>query len=147
MEANSALEAKRARRVWIALVALVVLVAALAVWMSARMSGKMSAAGASDEQAFAKATAGSTGKVVLEVAEIAPSGTFRGKLLVKKTEEVYVQTGTLVAVQFSAQTKMVMGRPEDIRPGAIVHVTGTVRKDRGLDAGQIVILTGYVHVE
>jgi len=52
-----------------------------------------------------------------------------------------------VAVQFSAQTKMVMGRPEDIRPGAIVHVTGTVRKDHGLDAGQIVILTGYVHVE
>jgi flagellar basal body-associated protein FliL len=147
MAAKNAPEANQARRVWIALVALVVLAAVLAVWMSARMSGKMSGAGASDEQAFTKATSGSKAKVVVEVGETTPDGMFRGKLLEKKTEEVYVRTNTPVTVQSNAQTNMVMGKPEDIRPAAIVHVTGTVRQDRALDAEQIVILTGYVHVE
>lgn len=147
MEAKNASEGKRARRVWITLVALVALLAGLAVWMSARMSGKMSTAGASGEQALAKAAAGSKAKVVVEIAETTPDGTFRGKLLEKKTEEVYARTSALVTVQFNAQTKMVMGKPADIHAAAIVHATGTLRADRSLDAEQIVILTGYVRVE
>jgi hypothetical protein len=75
MEAKNTPEVTQVRRVWIALVALVVLVAALAVWMSARMSGKMSAAAASDEQAFAKAKLGSKAKVVVEIGETTPDGT------------------------------------------------------------------------
>ncbi len=79
--------------------------------------------------------------------ETTPDGTFRGKLLEKKTEEVYARTSALVTVQFNAQTKMVMGKPADIHAAAIVHATGTLRADRSLDAEQIVILTGYVRVE
>jgi hypothetical protein len=50
-------------------------------------------------------------------------------------------------VKFNAQTKIVMGKPADVHAGAIVHVTGTVQKDRVIAAEQIVVLTGYVKVQ
>ena len=46
-----------------------------------------------------------------------------------------------------SQTKMVMGKQSDIHPAAVVHVTGTLKKDRNVDASQIVILTGYVEIK
>jgi hypothetical protein len=42
---------------------------------------------------------------------------------------------------------IVMGKAEDIRAGAIVHVTGKVARDRRVQAKQIVILSGYVQVK
>jgi hypothetical protein len=147
MEINRDANSKRIRRVWAVLIGSVVLAVALVLWMSARMSGKMSDAAATDEQAFAKAAPGDQAKIVLEITE-APSGAaIRGTLLQKKTEEVYGRTRTKVTVQCNAGTKLVMGKQEDLSPGAVVHVTGAVRKDHSLDAEQIVILTKYVRVE
>jgi hypothetical protein len=40
-----------------------------------------------------------------------------------------------------------MGKQEDVHPSAVVHVTGTLKKDRSVDATQIVILTGYVEIK
>ena len=97
--------------------------------------------------AFAQATPGSKEKIVVEIAEAAANGAVQGKVLQKKTEEIYVRTDIPVTLQTTSQTKFVMGKAADLRPGAVVHVTGTVRVDRGLDVEQIVILTGYVRVE
>ena len=58
----------RARRVWFVLIVAVVLLIALAVWNSARMSMSMSAA-ASDEQQFAQNAPGTSTKIVVEIAE------------------------------------------------------------------------------
>jgi predicted metal-binding membrane protein len=147
MEINRDANSKRIRRMWAVLIGSVVLAGALVLWMSARMSGKMSAEAANDEQTFAKAAPGEQAKIVLEITE-APSGAaIRGTLLQKKTEKLYLRTRTIVTVQYNAGAKVVMGKLEDLRPAAVVHVTGAVRKDHSLDAEQIVILTQYVQVE
>ncbi len=86
-------------------------------------------------------------KIVIEVEEADERGTIHGKLLEKKTEEIYTRTGTAIVVQSSSDTKMVMGKREHVDKSAVVHLTGTVRADKSISAEQIVILTGYVKVE
>jgi uncharacterized protein YdeI (BOF family) len=91
------------------------------------------------------AARGATVKLVIEIASVS-STDLRGRILSKKTDEVYVRTDTQASVHWSDQSKLVMGKSADVRPGAVVHVTGKVRQDRTIDADQIVILTGYVKV-
>jgi hypothetical protein len=86
-------------------------------------------------------------KIVIEIEEVDERSTIHGKLLEKKTEEIYTRTGTAVVVQSNGDTKMVMGKREDVHKSAVVHVTGSVRPDKSISAEQIVILTGYVKVE
>jgi uncharacterized protein YdeI (BOF family) len=136
----------RARRAWFVLTAAVLLLVALAVWNSARMSISMSAA-ASDEQQFAQTAPGTNTKIVVEIAESAPEGTAKGKILQEKTKELYTRTTSSATLRWNTQTKIVMGKEADIHPGAVVHVTGTIRNDRAIQAEQLVILTGYVKVQ
>jgi hypothetical protein len=136
----------RTRGVWFMLIAVVVLLVAFAVWNSARMSLSMSAA-ASDEKQLAQTALGTSTKIVVEISESAPEGTAKGKLLQKKTEELYARTASNVTLLWNAQTKIVMGKEADLHPGAIVHVTGTVRNDHAIQVEQLVILTGYVKVQ
>jgi hypothetical protein len=135
-----------ARRVWFVLVATPVLLLGLVVWKSGSMAKRMSAA-ASNARNFSQSAVGSQAKFVLEIQEASADGRITGKLLEKKTEEVYARTATLVTVQSDAQTKMVMGKTADVNAGAVVHVTAMVQKDHNLQAEQIVILTGYVKVQ
>jgi hypothetical protein len=136
----------RPRRVWFALVTMVAVLMALAVWNSARKSLSMSAA-ASDEKQFAQAAPGTSTKIVMEISESASDGTAKGRVLQKKTEEIYTRTASNVTLRWTAQTKVVMGKEADIHTGAVVHVTGTVRNDHAIQAEQVVILTGYVKVQ
>jgi hypothetical protein len=96
---------------------------------------------------FIHAAPGDTVKLVLEIVQSSTEGSIRGKLLQKETKKVYLRTNTPVTVQSNSQTKMVMGKQSDIHPAAVVHVTGTLKKDRSVDASQIVILTGYVEIK
>jgi hypothetical protein len=91
------------------------------------------------------AARGATVKLVIEIASVS-STDLRGRILSKKTDEVYVRTDTQASVHWSDQSKLVMGKSADVHSGAVVHVTGKVRQDRTIDADQIVILTGYVKV-
>jgi hypothetical protein len=136
----------RARRAWFVLTGAVLLLVALAVWNSARMSISMSAA-ASDEQQFAQTAPGTNTKIVVEIAESAPEGTAKGKILQEKTKELYTRTTSSATLRWNTQTKIVMGKEADIHPGAVVHVTGTIRNDRAIQAEQVVILTGDVKVQ
>ncbi len=85
-------------------------------------------------------------KIVVEVTE-APAGRIRGKLLEKQDETHYARTGNQAEVGWGKDTAIVMGKAEDIRAGAVVHVTGKVAGDHSVQAQQIVILTGYVQVK
>lgn len=147
MELNHGNGGTRRRRIWIALISAIVLLTMIAVWRSATAMKSMSAAAASEEQPFAQTAPGTKTKVVVEIGGAVPAGTIKGKLLSKKTEEIFTRTSTPVTAQFDAQTKIVMGKPNDLRPGAIVHVTGMIRGDHTIQAEQIVILTGYVQVQ
>jgi hypothetical protein len=137
----------RGRVGWFVLIAVMVLLAIFAVWKSASMSKSMSAAAASDEKQVLQSTPGTKTKFVVEIGEPSAEGTIRGKLLEKKTEEIYARTATAVTVQFNAQTNIVMGKKSDIHPGAVVHITGVIKDDRSVQAEQIVILTGYVKIQ
>ena len=147
MKSDSKMTGRRAPTVWLVLIALVALLFTFVVWKSGSMAKMMSAAAASDEQDFSRSLVGSSAKFVLEIAEASSEGKITGKLLQKKTEEIYTRTATAVTVQSNRQTKIVMGKPADVHAGAVVHVAGTVQKDHVIAADQIVILTGYVKVQ
>jgi glutamate 5-kinase len=134
------------RSVWASILSAIVLLAAVTVWGSFRSAKLMSTAAASDEDMFIHAAPGDTAKLVLEIGESSTEGSIRGKLLQKETEKVYLRTNTPVTVQSNSQTKMVMGK-QSVHPAAVVHVTGTLKKNRSVDASQIVILTGYVEIK
>jgi hypothetical protein len=135
------------RRIWLVLVAMVVLLFAFVIWKSGSMAKQMSTMAASNEQEIAQSAVGAQTKFVLEVGATSAEGRMTGNLLEKKAEEIYARTTTPVTVQWNAQTKIVMAKMADVHAGAVVHVTGTVQKDHSIDAEQIVILTGYVKVQ
>jgi hypothetical protein len=147
MELVQKQSARRGRVVWSGLISLLLLLVGGAIWKSARSSAAMSKAAGSDEMQFTQAATGSKVKVVMEIGEAGGDGTLRGILLQKKTEEDYTRTTTTMVTHFSEHTALVMGKREDVRAGAVVHITGIVREDRSIDAERIVILTDYVHVQ
>jgi hypothetical protein len=132
---------------WAAILSVIVVITALLVWGSFRSAKSMSTAAASDEDIFIHATPGDVVKVVLEIETASTEGSLRGELLQKETEKIYRRTNTQVTAQSGAQTKIVMGKQADIHPAAVVHLTGVLKKDRSVDASQIVILTGYVEIK
>jgi hypothetical protein len=146
MKSDSQGVARRARVVFGLLMVVVVLLLALAVWKSETKARTMSAA-SSDEQEFFRSAAGSTTKFVAEITEVSAKGEIKSRLLRKRTEEVYARTAAAAIVQSNEHTKIVMGNPADVQAGAVMQVTGTVRKDHAVAAEQIVILTGYVKVQ
>ena len=85
--------------------------------------------------------------MVIEILEVGTDGTLRGKLLQKKTEEIYTRTSTDIIAHMGERTAMVMGKREDVHTKAVVYVTGPVGDDRSIHAEQIVILSDYVRVE
>ena len=135
------------RNAWVVLIVIVVALAALAIWRSATDAKSMSGAAASDEKQFSDTAPGSKAKFAMEITQVPSDRLIRGKLLQKKAEELYTRTGTVVTVRSSETTDVVMGKASDIRAAAVVHVTGTVRDDRSVQAEQIVVLTGYVKVQ
>ncbi len=133
------------RRMWSVLFFVMLTLSVLIMWKSARTAQTMSVAAALEPQ-VEQAQPGSKIKIVAEIEGSPQSGEFCGKLLQKKTEQIYVRTKSQVSLHSTSQTKVVMGKDSDLHDGAIVHVTGTVRADHSLYLEQFVILTGYVQV-
>jgi hypothetical protein len=85
-------------------------------------------------------------KIVFEVSQTRERRIL-GNLLEKQDEIHYQRTTNPVEVSWTGDTKLVMGNAEDIRAGAVVHVSGTVAGDRSIQAQQLVILTGCMRVK
>lgn len=137
----------RTNPAWVVLLTALALLAGLAMWRTADRAMKMKSATSAGPDQFAALKPGETTKVVLEVTYSTSATNLQGKLLEKKTETVYRRTAEVVEVAFDAKTPVVMGRAADLRPGAVIHVSGTVNASHVLEATQIVILTGYVQVD
>ncbi len=132
---------------WIALIIVVIAVTLLAVWsVGVRAMRMQTAAAASDRQQLANAQPGSQLKAVVELTS-AGDGKAEGIALDKQSENAYRRTRATLQIDFSAAMKVVMGTAGDIRKGAVLHVTGTVARNKRLEASQVVILTGYVSVD
>jgi hypothetical protein len=128
------------------LIAVLVAVSILIVWRTARTAKAMSASVSNDAQT-AETAPGTVIKIVVEIEQMPGAGAIRGMLLNKRSEEIYSRSKVPVNLFYSSKVKIVMGKAADLHAGAIVHVTGKVREDHGLDAEQFVILTGYVKIE
>lgn len=138
---------QRAAGVWTGLILIVVVALTGTMWKAARSSQAMSTAGVSDQVQFARLPEGSPIKLVLEILSVRENGTLQGIILEKKTEQIYKRTSTKVTARLNDHTAYVMGKREDLKNRAIVHVTGKLGANHGVDAEQIVILTGYVNAE
>jgi hypothetical protein len=85
-------------------------------------------------------------KIVIEVRETRERRIL-GDILEQQHQTLYRRTTNPVEVTWTSDTKLVMGKAENIRAGAVVHVSGTVASDRSIRAQQLVILTGYVPLQ
>jgi len=120
------------------------LLALAAMWRATRKM-RTEAAGAAQFQSL---KSGDTARVALEVTKMNGERSFIGRLLEKLSETLYCRTQTLADVTFiDPRTEVAMGKVSDVRPGAIVYLTGAVRADRSVRAVQLAILTEYVTVK
>ena len=115
------------------------------VWSGAGKVMRMRTQSAGNAE-FARLNPHDEANIVIEVSQTRERRIL-GTLLEKQTETHYRRTTNPVEVTWTSDTKLVMGNAEDIRTGAVVHVSGTVDSDRSIQAQQLVILTGYVQVK
>ncbi len=97
---------------------------------------------------FARTPPGSPARTVIRLDQVVGDH-LRGTLLERENDTAYrvpIGLESTVAAILTPEASVVMGRPQDIAPGAVVQLAGTLDKDRVLHAKQVVILTGYVHV-
>lgn len=144
MNAND-VSVKSGRPVWIFMLAGLAVLSLVFVWSGAGRMMRMQTQAASIAE-FAQLKPQDGAKIVVEVTETS-EGRVHGKLLEKQDETHYARTGNAAEVLWGKETALVMGKVEDIRAGAILHVTGKVGADHSVQAQQIVILTGYVQVK
>jgi|HubBroStandDraft_6_1064221.scaffolds.fasta_scaffold518963_3 hypothetical protein len=132
---------------WIALIAIAIFLAAFVFWKAGTAAKKMSSVVASDGQDLSHLHVGDTAKFVEEVSDSRKSGTLTGIVLKKKNDDLYLRTSDHATIHWDNQTKIVMGKPDDLHPGAIIHITASVLRNHTFAAQQLVILTGYVKVQ
>lgn len=131
----------------VALIAIAVALVVFMIWKAGAAAKKMSSVVASDGQALSHFHVGDTTKFVAKVSDSNSNGTLTGIVLKKKTDDLYLETTDRATVHWDRQTKIVMGKSDDLRPGAIVHITASVLEDHTFAAQQLVILTGYVKAQ
>ena len=144
MNANS-VSTKSSRLACVLLLLALAALSAVFVLRGAQKAMRMQPEAASQSQ-FAQLKPQETARVVVEVSGIS-AGEIRGELLDKQDDTHYTRIKNEARIRWDSSTSIVMGKTADVRPGAILHVTGTVGGDRSLQARQIVILTGYVQVK
>lgn len=108
---------------------------------------QMKAADTSSSAFFAM-RAGTRTKAVVLLDDVAGKE-LRGKLLERNADTVYRKASAsapAIDAVLTPETSVVMGKPEDIASGAIVQISGIVDENHALQAREIVILTGYVHL-
>jgi hypothetical protein len=131
---------------WIALIGIAVFVVVLVLWKAGATAKKMSSVIASGGQELSHFHVGDTAKFVEEISD-SKTGTLTGIVLKKKTDDLYLRTSDRATVHWDNQTKIVMGKSDDLHSGAIVHITASVLQDHTFAAQQLVILTGYVKAQ
>jgi hypothetical protein len=141
------------RRRWPGWIFLLAAIAALTLGIAWRGAGRImrmhTEAASSGE--FAGLKTEDQAKIVVEVTDVSEGDSagrhIRGRLLEKRDETHYARTPNAAEVAWGKETVLVTGKAEGVHAGAVVHVTGTMSKDRTVRAKQIVILTGYLQVK
>ncbi|HET8626153.1 MAG TPA: hypothetical protein VFL91_01970 [Thermomicrobiales bacterium] len=96
------------------------------------------------------APAGATVNVTVEVTALPADGLLAGVVGEPGAGDPFRavrRTAHPLRVRWGADTKVVMGKPDDIRPGALLRVRGTLRPEREVAAEGIAIITNVATIE
>ncbi|MDQ2715162.1 MAG: hypothetical protein M3Z08_09675 [Chloroflexota bacterium] len=114
--------------------------------LSLGFAGMMGGSAPQTAQQLASATAGSQVTVALVVTAIPSPTLLTGTLLEKLSNGTYSRTGKNINVKWNS-AQVVMGSRSAVKARAILQVSGTMALNDVLTAGQIVILTSFVHIQ
>ncbi|MGH8198827.1 MAG: hypothetical protein ACREVO_00420 [Steroidobacteraceae bacterium] len=95
---------------------------------------------------FAKATPSASARLVMEVLSVGKSGQFSGRVLVEHGGR-YRITPVPVEAQLTADSAVVMGGAADIKPRALLQLSGRFDDSHRVRVARAVVLTGYVTIE
>jgi hypothetical protein len=96
---------------------------------------------------LAGATPGARLEVALELSGPPADGLVTGAVLERVDAGMYRRTTQQLRAHLAADTPVLMGRPEDVRGGAVVQIRGQLTPTHELAADRVVILTGAVRVQ
>lgn len=127
-----------------------VLLGAVSTWSirSTLVHAKRMAPANTSAAAFSTLQPGARASAVVQLDKVSGEH-LTATLLQRESDTVYRRTvsdSNLVSAVMTPNTAVVMGKAEDLVPGAVVQIAGTLDKNHVLRADQVVILTGYVRV-
>jgi len=98
-------------------------------------------------QALSASEPGTRIRVVVSIDQVV-GGNLKATALERVSAALYrrPRAGGVVSAVLTPETSVVMGKTQDIVPGAIVQLAGTLDSNHTLRTSKVVILTGYVHV-
>lgn len=127
-----------------------IMLAAVAAWAarSVLLRGRQMRPADTPAVAFRDIPSGRSAKAVVLLNRV-DHGKLSGTMLQRESETMYRRPAepSPVDAELTSETAVVMGTAQDIAPGAVVQVAGTMDSRHVLQTRQIVILTGYVRVE
>lgn len=96
--------------------------------------------------AVAEADRGGSMRLVMEVLSVGGGGQFTGRVL-RAHAGRYRITAVPVEAKLTADSAVVMGRAADIRPRAVLQLSGRLDDSHRVRVARAVVLTGYVTIE
>jgi hypothetical protein len=99
-----------------------------------------------DTSAYGAAKAGAPLKAIIEIDTTDDGGLVTGHLLTPVTETTYRKTTTLVHAHVEKSVRVIMGTPDDVKPGAIVQFDGVADGAGTITVRRVVMLSAYIHV-
>ena len=137
----------RGRSIQLALLLATTFIGAMAWagWDTMKRAGSMSHRGTSGT-AFAKANPSAAARLVIEVLNVGDHGQFSGRVLEEHGGR-YRITPVPVEAQLTADSAVMMGGAADIKPRAVLQLSGPFDDNHRVRVARAVVLTGYVTVE
>lgn len=95
--------------------------------------------------AYAKAAPTASARLVIEVLSLGDAGRFSGRLLEERGGH-YRLTPVSVEAELTPDSAFVMGGISDIKPSAVLQISGRFDDRHRVRVARAVVLTGYVTV-
>lgn len=98
-------------------------------------------------QQLALASPGSLVKIAVEVTSLPSSTMIQAKVLQANGDGSYTHTNQTVQVQWNPGQGIVMGSSTDVKPGAVLQISGKMGENQVLTADQLVVLTNVARLK
>lgn len=137
----------RARSIQLALLLGITFLGAMAWagWDTMKRSGSMVPKGMS-ATAVAKADPNTSARLIMEVLSVGAGGQFSGRVLEAHGGR-YRISPVPVEAQMTAESAVMMGGVTDIKPRAVLQLSGRFDDSHRVRVARAVVLTGYVTIE